>query len=211
MFFDVHTHSADKSSNCIYNLKKDDQVKGCFSAGIHPWVADQFADHIEWLKSISNDPRCVAIGEAGLDKIKGPDLETQTRAFMHQIELSEELEIPLVIHCVKTWNELRSIKREVKPKQPWIFHGFSKAAIAQEVLEEGLIISIGTAILTNKQLQEELKKLPLDKILLETDESTASIYEVYQKVSALKNIPLPDLEREIENTFKRTFKEWITG
>jgi Tat protein secretion system quality control protein TatD with DNase activity len=53
--------------------------------------------------------------------------------------------------------------------------------------------------------------IPIDRLLLETDESMSPISEIYQKVSELKNIPLPDLEKEIEKTVKRTFKKWITG
>lgn len=211
MFFDVHTHSADKSSNCIYNLQKEDEVDGWFSAGIHPWYAAHSNEQNEWLNMVVKSQKCIAIGEAGLDKLKGPSMVIQRAVFRDQIELSEELQMPLIIHCVKAWNELRSIMREVKPKQPWIFHGFTKTSIAEEVLQEGLLISMGASILGNDKLQELVKRMPLNRLLMETDNSSLPISAIYEKVSALKNIPLSDLEKEIEITFKSTFKRWTTG
>jgi TatD DNase family protein len=135
----------------------------------------------------------------------------QEKVFLAQIELSERLELPIIIHCVKAWNVLRVIRRRRSPAQPWIYHGFTKARIVQEVLDEGMLISIGSAVQNNILLQEAVKMIPIDRLLLETDESMSPISEIYQKVSELKNIPLPDLEKEIEKTVKRTFKKWITG
>jgi TatD DNase family protein len=186
-------------------------LDGYFSAGIHPWSASEYDKQIDWLNDITASEKCLAIGETGLDKLKGPDLKSQEMSFLAQIELSERLELPVIIHCVKAWNELRVLRRRRSPTQPWIYHGFTKATIVQEVLDEGMLISIGSAVQNNILLQEAVKMIPIDRLLLETDESMSPISEIYQKVSELKNIPLPDLEREIEKTVKRTFKKWIIG
>ena len=127
------------------------------------------------------------------------------------MHLSEELGLPIIIHCVKAWNELRAIKRHLKPQQTWIYHGFSKANLIEEVVQEGLMISIGAAVLTNKKLQDKIAWLPLDRILVETDDSDLSIEWIYEQVSALKNIPLPRLEKQIEENFKRVFTKWKIG
>ncbi len=211
MFFDVHTHSANKSSNCLFNLPYNHRYDGFFSAGIHPWLAEEIEHQIEWLNCVSASKNCLAIGETGLDKLKGPNLKTQQMTFIAQIELSERLELPLIIHCVKAWNELRGIKRRLDPAQPWIYHGFTKAAIAKEVIDEGMIISIGAAVLTNLKLQQAVIGIPTERLLLETDEASNSISAVYEKVSELKNIPLSDLEEQVEKTVKHTFKKWIIG
>jgi len=48
-------------------------------------------------------------------------------------------------------------------------------------------------------------------LFLETDDSSIPVCRIYEKVSELKNIPLHDLEKEIETTVKSTFKRWTTG
>ena len=78
-------------------------------------------------------------------------------------------------------------------------------------MQEGLMISIGAAVLTNKKLQDKIAWLPLDRILVETDDSDVSIEWIYEQVSALKNIPLPRLEKQIEENFKRVFTKWKIG
>ncbi|MFN5147923.1 MAG: TatD family hydrolase [Flavobacteriia bacterium] len=211
MFFDIHTHAADKSSNCIYNLQKEEGFEGWFSAGIHPRFAEHSNEQSEWLNKVTKSQKCLAIGEVGLDKLKGPAMDIQLAIFRRQIELSERLELPLIIHCARAWNELRSVKRELKPKQIWIYHGFAKALIAKEVLDEGMIISIGAAVLSNHKLQQAVINIPTNRLFLETDDSSTPVCRIYEKVSELKNIPLHDLEKEIETTVKSTFKRWTTG
>jgi len=209
MFFNTHTHLSSTPANEIYNATLDEPITSYFSIGIHPWNAT--LAEIDTVREKAKTLNCLAIGEVGLDKLKGPDLECQKRCFIEQIKLSEELQLPLIIHCVKAWNELQAIKREMKPKQYWIYHGFTKANLMSEVLKEDLLISIGEAILSNKKLQKEIVNLPVNQLLLETDDSSISIQHIYQKISALKNIPLPELENQIEDNFKRVFTKWKTG
>jgi TatD DNase family protein len=71
------------------------------------------------------DENCFALGECGLDKITASDFELQKVVFKKQIQLSEKHQKPLIIHCVKAHQELIEIKKELKPKQVWIFHGFN--------------------------------------------------------------------------------------
>jgi TatD DNase family protein len=138
-------------------------------------------------------------------------MEIQLAVFKEQIALSEKLELPVIIHCVRAWNELKQVKIELKPKQIWIFHGFIKTRILNEVLENGFHISIGTAVLTNKKVQDILPAIPNNRLFLETDHSNCLISTVYQKVSELKKLPLQELEEILENNFKRVFTRWKIG
>lgn len=209
MLFNAHTHIKSKVHVAIFNAEGMAELPPYYSLGIHPWNAEKGLS--DQLIDALNEPSCLAAGEAGLDKLKGPDLELQKTCFIEQVHLSEELQLPLIIHCVKAWNELRVIKRHLKPQQTWIYHGFSKANLIEEVVQEGLMISIGEAILTNKKLQDKIAWLPLDRILLETDDSDLSIERIYEQISALKKIPLPHLEKQIEVNFKRVFTKWKIG
>ena len=143
-YFDIHTHciplcpsqaivSIDASS-----LPMDEKVVYA-SIGIHPWQLTEANAESQWetLKASVNDPRIIAIGEAGLDKLKGASISLHSSVFQQEIALSESLSLPMVIHCVRAFNELIQIRKASKAKQPWIIHGFrGKPSIAQELLKQ---------------------------------------------------------------------------
>jgi len=209
MYYDIHTHVLKNEGTEILNASLDEKSISYFSIGIHPWQANE--EQLNLVNEKAQDPKCLALGEIGLDKLKGPDLSIQVASFKKQIELSEELELPVIIHCVKAWNELVKIKREMHPTQLWIYHGFAKANITAEVLKEGLMISIGAEIFKSDSLQKALILIPDDRLLLETDDKTIKIEEIYAQVSKLKNIPLARLKKQIEDNFKRVFTKWEIG
>lgn len=212
MQFDVHTHSFDKSSFRILNSGLEIQDSGFFSSGIHPWDAESFSNvQLERLKEISSCKNCLAIGEIGLDKLKGPAFQIQMESFKQQVLVAEEMNLPVIIHCVKAWNELRELKKYLQPKSIWIFHGFSKTSILQEVINEGLILSIGKEILNNAKLQSAIIELPMNKVLFETDNEAIGINQVYEQVSKLKKIPLQELEKSIEENVFNIFPKWKIG
>ena len=206
MLVNIHTHYKRADSIEIVNGFESNASPTYYSLGIHPWDSETNGLKISEIERNSQDKFMIAIGEIGLDKIKGPLLEIQKLCFIDQVLIAEKIKRPVIIHCVKAWNEIKKIKKELQPKQTWIFHGFSKAAILDSVLQEGLMISIGAGIMNNLKLQEALKMIPNDQLFLETDDSEITILEVYKKVSTLKKLSLSALEQIIENNFKRIFR-----
>jgi TatD DNase family protein len=103
------------------------------------------------------------------------------------------------------------IRKELKPAQTWIYHGIAKASLIQEILTEGLIVSVGAGLLSNKNLQEAVKLIPFEQMLLETDDSLVPIEHIYHNIAELKGMPISELKEEIARTFKRTFKKWNNG
>lgn len=211
MLINVHTHFSTGRSIEVVSRTFGDILKNNYSFGVHPWNSETYLEKVHSMIDLIADKRCLAIGEIGLDKLKGPDIEIQKKVFIQQLKIAEENKLPVILHCVKAWNELKKIKKDIQPKQPWIFHGFAKTSILNEVLDEKIMISLGVAILNNSKLQQTLLNIPIDQLFLETDDAQVSISEVYEKVSELKNIPLSDLERIIENNFIRVFTKWKTG
>ena len=205
MLINIHTHRSTGRQIEVVNRTFEDLVPEYFSFGIHPWEIELWEEKINEMNQVLSVENCLAVGEIGLDKLKGPNLVRQMTIFKQQIQLAEQHKLPVILHCVKAWNELKNLKRELKPKQPWIFHGFSKAALTKEVLNEGIYISLGQAILTSLSLQNTLLNIPLDRLFLETDDASCTIEEIYQKVSELKNIPLSELEKQLEENFKLVF------
>ncbi len=205
MLINIHTHRSTGRQIEVVNRTFEDLVPEYFSFGIHPWEIELWEEKINEMSQVLSEENCLAVGEIGLDKLKGPNLVRQMTIFKQQIQLAEQHKLPVILHCVKAWNELKNLKRELKPKQPWIFHGFSKASLTKEVLNERIYISLGQAILTSLSLQNALINIPLDRLFLETDDASCTIEEIYQKVSELKNIPLSELEKQLEENFKLVF------
>jgi TatD DNase family protein len=215
MLLNIHTHHSEKQADeqIIYNLiiPETDEVLETFpneiapntwlSAGIHPWHISEKNQklQIEKLRQLAQYQDVKFIGECGLDRLKGSPLPLQEELFIKQIRLAEEVKKPLIIHCVRCFNELISIKKIVRPKVPMILHGFNNnIQIAQSMLEKGFYLSLGAAILQeNSNASQVLSHIPIEKLFLETDDKNISIQKVYEQASFLLNIPINTLEDAI--------------
>jgi TatD DNase family protein len=146
------------------------------SVGTHPHNAAEEPDvTVDELVALSNHPKCVAIGEAGLDYFydRSPR-EAQAQGFRRHIEAARRTGLPLVIHSRDADSDMASILEEESGKGafPFILHCFSSGA---ELAERG--VALGghvsfSGILTFKksdQLREIAKTIPRDRLLVETD------------------------------------------
>ena len=209
MFLNFHTHFSNHNEFEILNVDTGNNLsKSYFSIAYHPKDALLFTDFSDKLSS----EKCLAVGECGIDKNIDIDIKIQEKVFIEHVKLSEKFELPLIIHCVKAWNEILVIKREMNPKQKWIFHGFRKTSLLDSVLENNVLIGIGPAILFDEKLISALNIVPISQILLETDDSSTNsetekvnIKEIYLKVAQIKNISLQQLELQIEENFRKVF------
>ncbi|MCF8416349.1 MAG: TatD family hydrolase [Crocinitomicaceae bacterium] len=211
MLIDIHTHHLTGRQIEVVSRTFGDPLENYFSFGIHPWEAEKWGSKVSEIRLITENQKCLALGEIGLDKLKGPEFARQKEIFIQQVVISEEIGLPVILHCVHSWNELKQLKKILLPKQQWIYHGFSKVSILEEVINEEIMISIGTALLTNRKLQEKITTIPIDRLFLETDAADIPIEIIYAKVSELINLPLPLLEAQIEANFKRIFTKWTIG
>ena len=211
MFFpDIHTHFYQRNSISILNTHSS--LDALHSRGIHPWNVDEnYRLKLRELQTDLQHPFCVALGEIGLDKLCSSDFELQRKAFIQQIELSEEFKLPIIIHCVKASNELFQLKKEIKPSQKWIWHGFNKIHLLQQALDIEIIPSVGQAIVHNLPLQQEVSKLNSNQFLLETDSSILSIEAIYKTVAISRNYSLETLQKEQITNFKTIFTKWHIG
>ena len=130
-FIDIHTHTVHTDSNLIQivnlNLNQPCPEQGFFSYGIHPWEADkadfQMETALQSLEEKVKLPNVVALGEAGLDKMHKATFERQIELFERQIELSETMQKPMILHDVRSHNEIIALRKKHKAVQPWIVHG----------------------------------------------------------------------------------------
>jgi Mg-dependent DNase len=143
----------------------------------------------------------VALGEAGLDKHIDISLSLQREIFAAQVELSEEFEKPLVVHCVKAWDELLAVKKELKPRKTWVIHGFrGNRMLAEQLVRKGFYLSFGARFNT-----EALHAAWPNRLLAETDEAETSIEDVYAAIANALNVPIPLLALELRKNVKEVF------
>jgi TatD DNase family protein len=143
--------------------------------GIHPHDAESLnPDVLGKIYNMARDQRVVAIGEIGLDFYR--DLsprEIQRQAFREQIKMAQELGKPIVIHDRDAHQEVMEIiKAEKAGKNQGIMHCYSGALpMAAELIKEGFYISFaGPLTFKNAhKAHEAAAKIPMDKILIETD------------------------------------------
>ena len=201
-YFDFHHHHFEKETG-IYNLGfEENRLEGFFSAGIHPQSSVENIDRqFSWIRELSKHKNCLAIGECGLDGLVNIDDEIQEEIFQRQIELANELNKPLIIHCVRRFSRLIYFKK--RAKVPMIIHGFNKRkTIGEELQQHDFYLSFGKSVLQNVNLQEFVKEFPTDQLFLETDAEDFDIQLLYQKVADLKNIKVQNLIQQIEDNLK---------
>lgn len=201
--FNFHHHNL-KMSQGIYNLSsKDDIYSGKFSAGLHPYYIDeswqrQFSD----LETLFKYPDCVAIGETGLDARPEISTKLQTEVFLKHVEAANSLRKPLIIHCVKRFQEIIQLKKF--GETAWVIHGFNKnLETANKLISNGFHLSFGKALLHSVSLQQIFTEIPSDRFFLETDDAEVSIEKIYQKASELKKMTVQDMEAQIMNNISK--------
>lgn len=212
LFIDIHTHHSDRK-RAIVNLFHDGIPSGShfFSKALHPWHIEtlSFASQLIELEEHLHTDCVIAIGECGLDAFASAAPDIQEEVFRWHIRQSEELGKPLIIHCVKSYNRLIEIKKELSPAQAWIIHGYrSGNMVLQQLLHHGFFISIGTILLTEQfKLKEYMKKIPVSRLFFESDESATDVQAIYEFCSEYLNIPLAEFTSIISDNFASVFKK----
>ncbi len=200
-FFDFHHHK-EKEVGILNLTAFQKPLERPYSVGLHPKTLQaDYTKELLWVETMASDPYCWAIGESGLDGLCETPDDLQQSAFKAQIQLSNSLEKPMIIHCVRRFSQLLHFYK--KATTPWIIHGFNKKeSLAKELLDKGLYLSFGNALLHNVSLQTLFSKIPRDRYFLESDTSVSEIGEIYNKAAYLRNIDLEELKKEIEENLK---------
>ncbi len=144
------------------------------TVGVHPHeVENMTEDDIDTLRNLAKHPKVKAIGEIGLDYHyeDGTDPETQKKWFIRQLELSKELNMPVVIHDRESKGECLEILKEHNISNG-VVHCFSGSAeTAKEILKLGMMISF-TGVLTFKNARRAIEacaQIPIERLMIETD------------------------------------------
>jgi TatD DNase family protein len=215
-YINIHTHQidvhADRISIVDYlttALEQKEQLP-FFSAGIHPWLIDIANINLQFntLNVLALNSNCVAIGECGLDKLKGPDISLQIPIFEKQIALAQQIKKPVIVHCVKAFDVLSNIIKKHQGKTSFIIHGFNQnEQVAHQFIKLGAYLSFGAALIheKNDRLRAIFEQTPIENIFLENDDSPTSINQIYERAASLKNFELDVMKELIFANFKKVF------
>ena len=214
-FVDIHTHTLRTEDHLLQivnlDLEQPCPEQGYYSYGIHPWALDkaefQKEEAFALLEERVQSSNVLALGEAGLDKMHKGSYEQQIVLFERQIELSEVLQMPMILHDVKSHNEFLALRKKHKAKQPWILHGFNGTEQdIKQLTGQGLYLSVGESLLhSERKITKSLKNIPLELLFLETDMADISIEKVYTVAARLLEIDLLELRTRIFANFARLF------
>ncbi len=199
-YINIHSHGnlTFPDEIAIVNCDYDTATIPFCSIGVHPWDSVNIHTNPSFInestaivaeKATSQD--VVAIGEAGIDRLHGADIDVQRNLFVAQIHISEDVCKPLIIHQVKCVDEILNIHRRLQPRQQWIIHGFrNNIEQAIQLLNRGIDLSFG------KYYSGPALHLAYEynQLWLETDDTDMDIHSHYQRVSAELGITLEDLK-----------------
>ncbi len=174
-----------------------------YSIGIHPWeLAERNADQqLAFLQKQLKHKQFVAVGEAGLDKLAAAPMELQLTMFKKQVQLSEKHGLPLIIHCVRATDELLAVKKEFRPQQAWVWHGFrGKPEQAMQLLKKGFYLSFG-----EYYPDETMQTVPDERLFLETDNSSLDIEDILCRAAKVRGVEVEALRETIRRNIQNVF------
>lgn len=182
---DIHTHNtAHPAQSLLSTMPATFKPKPgkYYSLGIHPWHTHALHIQHEWesLEELCHHSSVVAIGETGLDTLRGAPLNKQEELLARHIHLARAMGKPLIIHCVRASQQLIKLCRETGAHDVnMAVHGFrGNENVAQALINEGFYLSFGEHF-----NPRALLITPPHRILLETDESLMPIEQIAAQVA----------------------------
>jgi len=214
-YIDAHTHNSEVKSNIIKTYIYDFENKNFnpdfyhFFIGIHPW----FIEKLGWNQFLnayhrySSHKNFLGIGEIGLDKINSANFEAQLAIFKKSCQLAKENKIQrIVIHNIKADQEIIAILKETKFKPTILLHDYNSHVQIFKQFDSYAVtyISIGSKLFTNAKIAQVITQIPINKILLETDDQTQyNIKDIYVKLSNTLKISETKLKEIISENYQR--------
>ncbi len=201
-----------------------------FAVGIHPYDIDKF-DEVTMEKYV-NHPKCIAIGECGLDYFRLPEdevekaqnIKKQKEVFIAQIEFAKKVKKPLIVHIRDSSNDSKQILIDYNAKEVGgVLHCYNASEHLLPLAEHNFYFGIGGVLTFKnaKKLIEVLPKIPKDKLLIETDapyltphphrgERNEPYYTVFvaSKMAELLELSLEEIENITTSNAKKLFKEF---
>ncbi len=195
------------------------------SVGVHPDYEDTVEPDVQFLVERSRHPKVVAIGETGLDyfRLKG-DLTWQRDRFRTHIRAARKAGLPLIIHTRASSEDTITLMREEQAAEAGgVMHCFTESwEVACQAMDMGFYISFSGIVTfkSAKDLQEVAKRMPLDRILIETDapylspvpyrgqlNDPSKVIHVAEMLAQLRGVSLSTIEEASTTNFFNLFNK----
>ncbi|MGB3289805.1 MAG: TatD family hydrolase [Burkholderiaceae bacterium] len=195
------------------------------SVGVHPDYEDTPEPTVDELVRLTESPKVVAIGETGLDYFRlSEPLEWQRERFRTHIRASRKSGLPLIIHTRSaSADTLRIMKEEGADEYGGVMHCFTESwEVAQAAMELNFYISLSGIVTFKKaeDLQDVARKLPLDRLLIETDSpylapvphrgkinDPSKVMHVAEKIADLRGLPVAEIGKHSTDNFFKLFNK----
>jgi len=201
-----------------------------FAVGVHPYDCDSF--DLSILEQYVTHPKCIAVGECGLDYFRLPEdseekkqnITLQKKIFKTQIEFAKKVKKPLIVHIRDASNDSRTILIESKASEVGgVLHCYNASEHLLMLSENNFYFGIGGVVTFKnaKKLVEILPNIPLEKLLIETDSpyltphpfrgtrnSPSYTNIIVEKISEILTKPKKEIENITTNNAKALFKEF---
>lgn len=215
MLIDIHRHVIDTGTadlvvrNLFHSQSRELEANRYYSLGLHPWDVNKstLAGDIQRVRNSAGHSQVIAIGEAGLDKSIDTPLDIQFEAFEAQMEIAQTLNKPMIIHCVRAYNEILSVKLRHKQSQAWIIHWFNGSSeLGKQLIDKDFYLSFGHMLFHDQsKAYHAFPHIPLERIFFETDDAGYSIDQVYQRAALLRGMEKNTLQQQIQQNFTHCF------
>lgn len=184
-----HTHDPNSDVVCLSTREYRDfpvNPGQRLTVGLHPWdTGTNNIDDFEILAEAIADPRVIAIGEIGLDPLRGAPVDRQMHLLRLQIKHAQNAGLPVVFHIVRSYDRLEALYRELKPTTLWAIHGYrGKPYITLRLAGHGIYMSLGVHF---NPISAVL--IPDRLLLIETDENDEeTISDVLHAVAKVRKV-----------------------
>lgn len=195
------------------------------AAGVHPHQAKYFTpSHTQRIEELAGDKKIKAVGEIGLDfHYDFSPRQKQEEIFRHQLSAAQKLELPVVVHSRNSGKEVAQAIEEEHFSKGGILHCFTEDwTLAKQMMDHNFLISFSGILTFPKAhpLREIAKKIPLEKLLVETDSpylvpfplkgkkkrnEPAHVIETAKVLAGIKKISLDKLARATSQNFESLF------
>lgn len=201
-----------------------------FAVGVHPYDTENY--DLDKLKEYVNHPKCIAVGECGLDYYRLPkdeiekqeNIALQKKIFKEQIEFAKEVQKPLIIHIRDASDDSKRVLIDNNAKEVGgVIHCYNASEHLLELADHNFYFGIGGVLTFKnaKKLVEVLPKIPKEKIIVETDGPYLTPHphrgtrnepkytkNVVEKISELLFMSIEEVENLTTANAKKLFKEF---
>lgn len=216
-YIDFHTHRARQANRQdvveILSIHPgENKTADWFTLGNHPWLTQQPLSDAELHAletTLTQNSHCLALGECGLDTLKGPALDLQITILEQQLDIANRHGKSVIIHCVRAYDPLIRAKKQFPLIRNWVIHGYARHAIlGKSLVDQGFYLSVSPERKSHQGLLTAMATLPLERLFLETDSAPdQDIVAVYDLAAELRGIPLDVLKATLASNCELFFGE----